>query len=244
MFFASKAMLDMNRLSEELACINRQPAEVALLFSWPSIFWSPNYSREVRLIYESLYFMGVKVTFISERQLATGTLPAWNNSIKCIILPESDNVSQVAVEGLEKLSKKGTTVVRVGAQCLNFDEYHRKRTLDKTFVKNSPIVKTEGQEKVAIELRKILREQGIRSIELLDAKTGRPAWGIEYRVVDYNKFLLVPIVNLTSNPITVLLPFTGTIMDLISDSCVDRRLTVAPMQTFLLQVKNNQLDIK
>ena len=77
------------------------------------------------------------------------------------------------------------------------------------------------------------------SILVLDAATGQPAWGVEFRVVPYGKVKLVPLINFNNQPKTVSLPGFAKqpALDLLSGETVDlNAIPVEPMVPRLLQI--------
>src|SRR5205085_6155015 len=87
---AGRAFLDLNRFSNEVAAINQAPARVALLYSWPSVFWEEKYKGTLMSTYALLNFMGEKVTFVSEQQLAENRVAP---NIKFVVIPQATHVA-------------------------------------------------------------------------------------------------------------------------------------------------------
>ncbi len=84
-FSMGEAMLDLARLSKEMAGISEMKAEVALLYSVPSLYWDERYPEILASAYTALTFMGHPVTFISEAQLIEGRRSPANENISVII---------------------------------------------------------------------------------------------------------------------------------------------------------------
>jgi hypothetical protein len=75
--------------------------------------------------------------------------------------------------------------------------------------------------------------------DLRDAATGKPAWGVEFRVVQFGKVKLVPLINLNAEARTVQLPGWAQKqgLDLLSGENVElSAISVAPMTPRLVQI--------
>lgn len=221
-YAGAKAMLDLNRLAEEVTAINQAKPEVALLYSPTSTFWEKDFEETSKEIYTALNFMGLKITFVSERQLAAGKNPPADY----VILPHATHVLDSTVAALNRFVEKGGHLILVGPDNLAYDEYHRSRSLPSALAKRSPTpVKN---------LPGVLKT--LPRMTLLNADTRRPAWGVEFRVVAYQDQYLVPLTNLLSKPQIVVLPVKGKVTDLITGNVLDPAgITLAPMECMLLR---------
>jgi hypothetical protein len=227
---AGRAMLDLNRLALEVTALNTAKPRVALLYSQPSIFWDGQYPGTLRSLYTVLNFMGENVTFASERQLAEGTAP----KVKWLLVPDATHVLPSTPVALAAFAKSGGKVLLVGKESLQRDEYDRplNRAMD------YPTMELEGNEPAtAAALR--LRLAPLKLNDLRDAATGQPAWGVEYRVVQYGRVQLVPLINLNAAAKKVQLPGWAQKqgLDLLSGESVELdAIPVEPMVPRLLQV--------
>ncbi|MGZ4963187.1 MAG: beta-galactosidase, partial [Limisphaerales bacterium] len=192
---AGMAMEDLNRLGHEVAAINQAKPTVALLYSQPSVFWQQKYQGTIYSLYTALNFLGENVTFISERQLAkdTGAKVPW------LVVPNASHMLDTTPAGLERFTRSGGKVLLVGKECLQKDEY------DRPFAQKAddfPTVELAGSEEATAG---VLRE-AMKSAEfdsLRDAASGKPAWGIEFRVVRQRGYVLVPMINFNKESKTV-----------------------------------------
>jgi hypothetical protein len=68
--------LDLRRLAEEVTALQRAKAKVALLHSTAALVYDRNdYSECLDRLYEALSFTGLKIGFVTERQLQAGQVP-------------------------------------------------------------------------------------------------------------------------------------------------------------------------
>jgi hypothetical protein len=242
---AGRAFVDLGHFAEEVVAINQAPANVALLYSQPSIFWEKKYAGTIQNIYTHLNFLGEKTTFVSEKMLQSGQIP----KVKWIILPQATHVEDATIVALEKFHAAGGKVIHIGDDCLLYDQYHRARDLN---VPHSPSLKFTFAKEPAdtqIALRDLLKNAGDPPIELLDAATGKLAWNVEYRFVEHNGAhggaqggaMLVPLINFAKGAVTVKVPpLAGkNVIDLLSGETVNGNepLTLEPMVPRLLHVQ-------
>jgi hypothetical protein len=228
-FGAGRAMLDLNRLATEVKAINEAKPRVALLYSQPSLFWDENYQGTIYSLYTVLNFMGEKVTFISERQLAEGTAA----KVQWLLVPNATHVQAPTPKALESFAKDGRKILLVGKDCLGRDEYDRPMNRVEY-----PVMELAGDEpSSAASLRQALAPMAFN--ELRDAATGRPIWGIEFRVVPSGRTTLVPMNNFSKETKTASLPrwANASALDLLSGERVDLKgITLEPMTPRLLRI--------
>jgi hypothetical protein len=215
-----------------VAAINRAKPRVALLYSPTSVFWSEKYQATLYSMYTQLNFLGEKVTFVSERQLAAGKAA----KVDAIIIPQATNVTDDTFAALFRFAHAGGKLILVGGANLARDEYDRPRIIPElTGVAKLDPKGTEAESAQA--LHDMLLAGGMKLNELTDA-AGTRAWGIEYRVVDAPGGSLMPLINLMKTPQTIAVPeqFAGA-TDLLSGKAVGSSVELAPMVPLLLRVE-------
>ena len=227
---AGRAMLDLNRLSPEVTAINTAKPRVALLYSQPSIFWEEKYKGSIMSLYTILSFMGESVTFVSERQFAEGAA----SKVKWLLVPNATHVLPSTPAALAAFAKSGGNVLLVGKESLRRDEYDRplKPAMDFTTMEVEP-----DEPATAAALRQRLAPLPLH--DLRDAATGQPAWGVEFRVVQFGRVKLVPLINFNKVSKTVQLPrFTKQhALDLLSGEKVDlKNISTETMAPRLLRI--------
>ena len=235
MYAAGQAMFDLNRLSVEVAALSNAPARVAMLYSVPCFYWQNAYYPTMKNIYAALSFLGQRVTFISERQLAAGT----RGDVDWIILPRATHVTDRTVEALGSHVARGGKVIAAGADFLSRDEHDRPRKRPPVF-RSVTVLDVRGDDRVVTNtLRPVLLAGGLPIVKLIDAGTGgRPAFGVEYRTVAHKGRTLVAMMNHMIHEQTVSLALQGTAVDRVSESPVDPgRIRLRPIEPVLLEIK-------
>lgn len=232
---AARTMLDMNRLAPQIAAINADPASIAVLYSVPSIFWEADSGSRMVDVRAAINLIGQPATFISEKQLAEGKRSPANEKVRVIVIPHATHVRQATVDALEKFVNDGGVVVRIGKDCLAFDEYHRPRSLPPAAASWPQIEPGSPHSEIGAALRPILQQQGLVLTNL--TASGRPANGIEYRVVKQGDSLLVPMINFLPTKQTVQLELPGKAVDLLSNEPVDlKAIELNVVQPRLLKI--------
>ena len=227
---AGRAMLDLNRLAPEVTALNTAKPRVALLYSQPSIFWDAQYPSTLRSLYTVLNFMGENVTFVSERQLAEGKAA----KVQWLLVPNATHVLSSTPGAVAAFAKAGGKVLLVGKESLRHDEYDQPLNQ----VMDYPTMELAGDEPAtAAALRQRLAPLQLN--DLRDATTGQPAWGVEFRVVQFGRVTLVPLLNLNKEAKTVRLPGWAKKqgLDLLSGENVElNAVSAEPMVPRLLQI--------
>jgi len=108
----------LNRLAREVTALQRAPADVVLIDSVTGKVWDGGaYTDCQQKLYEALTFCGVKVGFISERQLENGQLP----TALVLFVANQRHLSDQAVQTLRRY---GGRIVFVGdGELLTDNEY-------------------------------------------------------------------------------------------------------------------------
>jgi hypothetical protein len=236
-YAAGRAMLDLNRLADQALTITNQPASVAILYSMESIFWQDDSAATIAPLYVAVNFLGQPVTFVSEKQLAEGKIP---EHVKWILLPHTTHVKNSTVTALNDFLTKGRHIIRVGSDCLAWDEYHRKHKLPVAIDQTPKISLPATDRQLSSAIKPILEKGGFKTTPLLIANTTIPAWGVEYRTVAYRGKTLVPMVNYLNKPLSVNLNLKGTAVDLLSgDPANLSAIELEPMTPRLLEIQSH-----
>lgn len=236
-YAAGRAFFDAQRLAEQLVSINREQAEVALLYSPTSLFWDDGYRRSMFKTYTALMFSGKPVTFVSERQLENRRRSFANEKVRYMLLTRASHVKDITIDRLAEFQKGEGEVVRIGERCLTQDIYSRGRELPEALQK-TPVVSPDGRDREFTErLRPVLKQAGLQRPNL-KYPNGKPAWGVEYRVVQQNGTALIPLINFLPDRQTVALECDGQkAEDLIKQQEVDpKSIVLEPMSPRLIQL--------
>jgi len=229
--------LDLNRLAPYIAALQNQKPDVHILYSQFDMMMQGVDATVPRdSLYIALNMLGVRVGFITERQLAERRLP---EGVSRIIIANTQYISDEAFAGLDTLrQQRGIQVLGFGEPSLQFDRYGRRRVSRPgvtTFERN-PLMDAR---RLFIRLQPLLGNWRIERPLRLLGENEQPVWGVSYRVAPYENGFVASLCNYTRTPITVRLvnaenqPIKGA--NLINDEAIDGTLVLQPMEPVLVR---------
>lgn len=190
--------LDLNRFAEEVTALQKAKAPVAILFSMASLIRSDGYLPALDRAYTALNFSGVKIDFISEKQLQAGKAKEY----RLIVIPDAHHVLPETVRALVGLPESVKLFI-MGDGSLK-DPYERPYPAGDLDAIRSRAILTAFDAKDRELLTMFLRELGamdaLPEVSVVDALTGEPAWGVEWLPVESGGRTVINMVNLTNEP--------------------------------------------
>jgi hypothetical protein len=244
-----KTNLDLNRLAEQVTAFQKEPAEAAILYSRTSSMYRPAHLDAVDRAYSALTYSGVKVGFVSEKQIAQGGL----SEMKLLIVPDARNVDVSTIAGIRTFMEAGGTVQLIGADSLTRDPYNsfHQTTGDLDYIRSHAMVvpvegtadklnsPTAAQSKEA--LLPHLRQIGLVQAEVVDSVTNQSASDVEWRTVEWNGRLLLNAANYSWTPKQINIMLNGVVVqsaeELIRGEAVSAmNMTLQPYTPVLLDL--------
>ncbi|BBH24555.1 hypothetical protein Back11_59000 [Paenibacillus baekrokdamisoli] len=194
-----KTNLDLNRLAYEVTAFQEDQAEVAILYSIPSSVFAPKYFSAVTNAYEATSLSGLKVGFISEKQLKEGHSQAF----KYLIIPDATHVNEETLTAVRSYAEQGGKVVIIGNNALKYNEHNQPLP---SVVRNAVMTNSNTllipSDTSAVGIREVMlpyfTASGMIEVLLMDAETNEPIQGVEWRSVKHNGKLLININNYTA----------------------------------------------
>jgi hypothetical protein len=225
--------LDLNRAALEVTALQQASPQVLLLQSVTASVWDAGgYVEGLDKLYTALSFTGLKLGFITERQLESGLLP----SAPVVFVPRVTHFSKAALATLRKYS--GRVVFVGGENLLSRDEYDRPVS---PALKGEPLPMPAGPLSARGIRGQILAQMptwNLRpAVQVRDA-SGQPAWGVEWRSADTRQGLVINLCNYLKEPQTVTLLRGGTTMtaqDVLTGQRVAGTVTLAPLEVRLVR---------
>ncbi len=198
--------LDLNRFAAEVTAIQNLKSPVAILYSRASAM-DRNYIGSVLEAYAALNFCGVRVDFISDRQMARGEGARY----RMIVLPNTTAVPEDVFGALTRLPS-GVKLVMVG-NCLEKNPYGKPYAADAVAVLKSRSLIVPGQAS-GYSMWPALREEldklgALPDVQVVDAKSGKPLWGVEWLPARVGNRIVANIINLREKPAEVKLISRG-----------------------------------
>lgn len=229
--------LDLNRLAPYIAALQNQKPDVHILYSQFDMMMQGLDAAVPRdSLYIALTMLGVRVGFITEKQLESRRLP---EGVSRILIANTQYLSDEAFANLDTLrQQRGIQLLGFGEPSLQFDRYGRRRIsrAGVTTFERNPL--TDAR-RLFTRLQPLLENWRVeRPLRLLD-ENEQPVWGVSYRVAPYENGFVASLCNYTRTPITVRLvnaqkqPIKAT--NLIDGADVDGTLTLQPLEPVLVQ---------
>ncbi len=191
-------VLDLNRFAEEVTALQNVKSPVAIIFSIASITRQPKYQEVLYHAYCALNFSGVKIDFISEKQLQEGK----GRDYRMLILPQATHVQPATFDAVRALPAS-TRVVIIG-DSLTKDPYGKDYPEDEIkTLRDSSMCIADGDAERALRpalTRELERLRALPEVRVVDPATGEPLWGVEWLPVKLEGRTLVNVVNLTDKP--------------------------------------------
>jgi len=232
--------LDLNRFAGEVTALQNVKAPVAILYSPASMAKTRAYMDDAHLAYTALNFTGVKVDFISEKQLAAGK----GREYRILVLAGAENVLPATVEALKKLSGQ-TRLVFLG-NSLARDPYGKPYPEDEIAAIRAKALalddKSDAQRGIWPTLMREMDRLGANSdVRVLDAATWQPVWGVEWLPAKVKGHTIINMVNLRyQQPVKVRIVAHGKAVearDLLSLGGRERASTLQPLTPVLAEVE-------
>ncbi|MDW8104531.1 MAG: beta-galactosidase [Armatimonadota bacterium] len=181
----------LNRHAREVTALQRAPADVALIDSVTAKVWDGgSYTDALGKLYEALSFTGLKVGFISERQLEEGQLPR----APVLLVAQQRHLSERAMETLRRYQGR---IVFIGeGDWLSRNEYGQERVhrLSPAARMAFSYSKTTARD-LWQALLQALPQWGLKPrVEIRD-EAGNPVWGVAWRSAEVDGRLVVNLCN-------------------------------------------------
>lgn len=239
---AGRTSLELGLYADLVAQFNEAPAKVAILYSWPSLVYSPYYATALKTLYDALRQIGQKVDFITERQLReTGT-----DGTKVIVLPQASHTGEGVLPALAAFVQKGGKIVSAGESVLSRDEWNqprpeaeRKKILDGALA--FPFF--PNADKLRKDLSLYFVKLGLNEATLIDTANGEGVAGVEYRGLSQNGKRYLVALNFGPTAKKVTIEFTGKKIGAFTDLLTRKEmafpeLNLEPLTPVLLELKN------
>lgn len=224
---------DLNRAAKEVTALQQAPPQALILHSTSAMIHDGEpYDNCMKKLYMALGFAGVRIGFITERQLEAGIVPA----APVVFIPQADHLSDAAFGTLRKC--KGRLVI-VGDGGLTRNEYGAQRP-DRLAGEMMRYVPSKTSEKdMWSALLPVLRSWGASPrVQVVDGKGG-PVWGVEWREADAGDGTVVNLCNYLNVPVRVKLSSDGADVaatDVLTGRRVAGSMELQPLETRLLSV--------
>lgn len=223
---------DLNRAAKEVTALQQAPVKVAILHdSSAMIYEGLAYDDCSKKTYMALGFCGVKIGYVTERQLEAGIVP----TVPVLIVPNAIHISDAAFETLQKYQGR---IIMLGENLLARNEYDRPRSqhlnADAITYNQSMMEKDLWH----IFLKKLPEWQIEPQVTLL-GPDNKPVWGVEAKEVQDGGRILVNLCNYLNKPIVLKCVLNGTIVstkDVLTGTNMSEVLSLKPLEVKLVAI--------
>ncbi|MBI4583909.1 MAG: beta-galactosidase [Planctomycetes bacterium] len=224
--------LDLLRLAEEITALQRLKPQVAMLHSTAALVYDGKEHRKgLDKLYEALSFTGLKIGFVTERQLLAGNIP----EVPVLLVPNARHLPSQALATLKRY--RGKLVLVGDERALKFAEHDKPQEV--FAAERLPYKHGETSTKALWEelLRRLPAWQVAPAVAVHDA-TGKPAWGVAWLTAERNGQRVVNLINYRHEPVTITLSAKGRIvsgLNLFDATPVHGPVVLRPLEPLLLQ---------
>lgn len=121
----SRTSLDLNRLAEYVAALQKAESRVSILYSPTTRAYQSNAVSVMKLAYTAAMYSGANPRFITERQLENGTKP---NGV--LVVPMVSHISDEAWQTVAEFERSGGIIITIGNNCFCFDNHNNARNIN------------------------------------------------------------------------------------------------------------------
>ena len=230
-----KTALDLNRLSKEIAAIQKQEPEVGIIFSSINMGYNDvtENAREIHNAYEQAIFSGQKVGFVTDSK------PRDMNKYKLLVVPNIDHLSSDMLDCLNDYNGKILIVGDV-TEPLKYNEMNKAHnsTVVSSVINKSVKSKTVSQ---------MIDEMKLSEIVLSDYDNNKLS-DVEWSYAKTNEGYVINVLNHSRTETKNIKIFkngdaTGRVTDLKSGETVDgNSFVLAPLKSMLIKIENISID--
>jgi len=202
-----RTCLDLNRFAEEVTALQHTKAPVAIVWSNTSVARSSGYMDMMQKAYTALNFCGVKIDFISEKQLIAGK----GREYRIIVLPNVSHIPEAVLDALLGLSPSAEIVVL--GKPPGKDPWNNALPGERVSeLLNKALLVTDATSPTSIDSEKVLwpiflerlhKTGSLPEVSVVDARTGKPVWGVEWLAANVGGRTVINMVNLLEKDVAV-----------------------------------------
>jgi len=225
---------DLNRAADEIAALQRARPQVCLLHSTSgAVLDMGPHGDSLQKAYVALTFLGVRVGFVTERQLEDGRLP----TAPVLILPHAAHLSDAAFATLRRYRGK---VVSLGEKdLLTHNEWDQPRA-ERLRSERAPYRYGPTSWKQLYDwFAPRLPAWGVAAAVRLQDAGGGPPTGVEWRTAETNSGVLLNLCNQRQRSATLKIMRDGRAargVDVLTGRPIAGRFTLQPLEVRLIRV--------
>ncbi|AQQ09598.1 Beta-galactosidase [Sedimentisphaera cyanobacteriorum] len=187
-------MLRLNSYADKVHLFSEQKRPVRILYSNASAIQDTVSCDAAIIAYESLYFSGLPIGFVTEKMLQENAL----SDCECLIAANTGYVEDETVAAVKKFIDRGGEVVNLGDDTFKFNKRGKKRSLkDYAFIKRCRSFDLKSPKKLAPAMVYLMKKWEISSEFNVEPSGNGSLWGVLCRSVQSDNKSYVLLMNLT-----------------------------------------------
>ncbi len=223
--------LDLMRLAPEVTSIQRAEPDLLLLQSISTLTWNGGQHADcLGKVYSGLTLRGLKVGFITERQLEEGRRPAGQTVLLCSVTHLSDKARAALKIG-------GVRLIAVGDGNLGHDEYGAEREAVQGAVPYRH--GSDGRRDIFRSMGTLAARLRLRPAARVMMADGSEPFGVAWRCAVDGKGVLINMINYNQKPVALRVSAGSgpcRVGDLIADRPATGRITLKPLEYRMLRL--------
>jgi hypothetical protein len=225
---------DLNRAAREITALQQARPQALLVQSVTACVWDGGgYGECLEKLYTALSFTGLKLGFVTERQLEGGAVP----DAPVVFVPGIVHFSDAARARLRQY--QGRLALVGTGELLSRDEHGRAQS---GALPGDRILLRPGASARELRAQILARLPGwnLRPAVELRATDSQPAWGVEWRSAETGAGTVVNLCNYQQTPATVAVCRGGqpvSARDVLTGALVPGPLTLDPLEVRLLRLE-------
>jgi hypothetical protein len=233
---AAHTALDLNRFAPYITALQNAEPDVYLFFSPVAfVLQGGDLASVTESFYVALTMMGLKVGFVTDRQIASGKLPPTN---KPLILPGTQYISDETFVALRSFQGAGGKMFGLTDSLGQFDLYGRLRGSRVPAEMVNRSIRQDARNLFDMIARNTNRAGEFKRSLRLMTPTGFDAWGVAYRTTSHGKGYVANLCNYTQQPVTVLLKTGGGLQvkakNLFTGELLPEQVTLNSLEPLLI----------
>jgi hypothetical protein len=216
---------DLNRVAPQITALQNAPPDVHIIQCNSAAVWDPGYQDALVKVFTALSFTGLKIGFVTERQLEQGKIVDG----KILFVPACAHVSDAAFAALRNYRGK---IVFVGEKLLAKNEYDQPR--DGRIEAATTVAAGKTWQDSLKALRPALDHAKIEPA--VKIALDKADWGVQWQTAPTPEGLIVNLYNARHDPMTLSLPAAA--VNLLTGQAIasGEKITLAPLEVRLLRI--------
>ncbi|QQY83303.1 hypothetical protein JJL45_04760 [Tamlana sp. s12] len=233
----TQVMYDLNAFSEEIIALREQPRPLRLFYSETSAINTPNYMTQTGKLYESLFFEGLSLGFVTKNIIEKQDNDLWNT----VVVYQTKYVTDAEFAALQQYLNQGGKVILDSETSLSMNEYGKKRQ-EKLHAGNGQLIVLETENVAAIKEKALAKVADAMPEVIVESDNGQDFKTTISRVMKQKDgSYLVNLLNVGHDSAKIKLSLKSgagvSVKDLMTQNTMESEFNLPSEGVLLLEVK-------